>query len=58
MVLYNKKMDDSVFLQIRLERDTRDTFRKICKEKAINSSELVRQWIESFVLKEQAKENK
>ena len=58
MVLYNKKMDDSVFLQIRLERDTRDMFRKICKEKAINSSELVRQWIESFVLKEQAKEDK
>lgn len=58
MVLYNKKMDDSVFLQIRLERDTRDMFRKICKEKAINSSELVRQWIESFVLKEQTKEDK
>lgn len=58
MVLYNKKMEDSVFLQIRLERDTRDIFRKICKEKAINSSELVRQWIESFVLKEQTKEVK
>ena len=37
----NQKMKNSVFMQIRIEKDTRDKFRKLCKEKAINSSELL-----------------
>lgn len=45
----NQKMENSVFMQIRIEKDTRDKFRKLCKEKAINSSELLRMLIIKWI---------
>ena len=45
----NQKMENSVFMQIRIEKDTRDKFRKMCKEKAINSSELLRMLIIKWI---------
>lgn len=38
-----------VRINIRLEKDTRDKFQQICKSKAINGSELIRQWIEKYI---------
>jgi metal-responsive CopG/Arc/MetJ family transcriptional regulator len=38
-----------VRINVRLEKDTRDKFQKICKSKAVNSSELIRQWIEKYI---------
>lgn len=45
----NQKMKNSVFMQIRIEKDTRDKFRELCKEKAINSSELLRMLIINWI---------
>ena len=45
----NQKMENSVFMQIRIEKDTRDKFIKLCKEKAINSSELLRMLILKWI---------
>ena len=44
-----------VRINVRLEKDTRDKFQQICKSKAVNGSELIRQWIEKYI---QQKTNK
>lgn len=36
-------------LNIRMQEETRDAFRAICKRKAVNGSELIRQWIDEFI---------
>lgn len=51
----NQKMDNAVFLQIRIEKDIRDKYRQICKKYSLNSSDLLRKYIENFV-KEHEKE--
>ena len=38
-----------VRINVRLEKEKRDLFNKICKAKAINNSELIRQWIDKFI---------
>ncbi|WP_366915950.1 ribbon-helix-helix protein, CopG family [uncultured Megasphaera sp.] len=38
-----------VRINVRLEKETRDKFQQICKSKAVNSSELIRQWIEKYI---------
>lgn len=40
--------DKKVFLQIRMEKSLKDRFQKITKEKSINSSELIRKFIERW----------
>lgn len=45
----NQKMDNAVFLQIRIEKDIRDKYRQICKKYSLNSSDLLRKYIENFV---------
>lgn len=45
----NQKLENAVFMQIRVEKETRDKFQKLCKSKAINASELIRQWIDKYV---------
>lgn len=45
-MLQNNK---EVRINVRLEKDKRDLFNKICKSKAINNSELIRQWIDKFI---------
>ena len=44
-----EKIKDSV-IRCRLEKSLHNEFQEICKSKAINISELMRQWIETFVL--------
>lgn len=36
-------------INLRLEKEKRDLFQQICKRKAINASELMRQWIDKFI---------
>lgn len=36
-------------MQFRIDKETKDQFMSICKSKAINSSELIRQWIQKFI---------
>ena len=44
-----EKIKDSV-IRCRLEKSLHNEFQEICKSKAINISELMRQWIETFVI--------
>lgn len=41
--------DKKVFLQIRIEKSLKEEFQKVTKDKAINSSELIRQFISKWV---------
>lgn len=50
-MLDDKQKD--VFLQIRLSRELRTTFQTMCKSKAINSSELIRQFIQQWLQEQQ-----
>ena len=44
-------MDDKrIVIQIRLNKELKDRFQSICKTKAINSSELIRQLIEKWCM--------
>lgn len=36
-------------INLRLEKEKKDLFQQICKRKAINASELMRQWIDKFI---------
>lgn len=45
----NQRMENSVFMQIRIEKETREKFRKMCKERALNSSELLRMLILKWI---------
>lgn len=54
----NQKMNESVFLQIRVEKDDRDKFRDLCKKKAVNPSELIRQWIDNYIKQNTDTDNK
>mgnify|MGYP000986360111 CR=1 FL=1 len=36
-------------IRCRLEKTLHDEFKEICKDKAINASGLLRQWIQAFV---------
>lgn len=38
-----------IVLQIRLEKELKDDFQQLCKQKAINSSELLRQLITQWI---------
>ena len=38
-----------IVLQIRLEKELKDDFQQLCKSKAINSSELLRQLITQWI---------
>lgn len=38
-----------VYFQIRMDSDLKDAFKRLCAERAINSSELVRQLIISWI---------
>lgn len=50
-MLDDKQKD--VFLQIRLSRELRTAFQTMCKSKAINSSELIRQFIQQWLQEQQ-----
>ncbi len=42
-----------IVLQIRLEKELKDDFQQLCKQKAINSSELLRQLITQWIQEQQ-----
>ena len=42
-----------IVLQIRLEKELKDDFQALCKQKAINSSELLRQLITQWISEQQ-----
>lgn len=42
-----------IVLQIRLEKELKDDFQALCKQKAINSSELLRQLITQWIQEQQ-----
>lgn len=42
-----------IVLQIRLEKELKDDFQRLCKQKAINSSELLRQLITQWIQEQQ-----
>lgn len=52
MTLYEEKQKD-VFIQIRVSKELRTTFQQLCKQKAINSSELLRQLITQWISEQQ-----
>ena len=41
--------EKEIRLNIRLSEDLRNEFRELCKENAVNSSELIRQFVEKWV---------
>lgn len=51
----NQKMDNAVFLQIRIEKETRDKYRQLCKKYSLNSSDVIRKFIENFVVEHENK---
>ena len=38
------------YIRIRIDKDTKDKFQQLCKTKAINSSELIRQLIVNWCM--------
>lgn len=46
---YTDENNKRVVLQIRLDKEVKEQFQQICKEKAINSSELLRQLIAEWL---------
>lgn len=48
MAADNQK-EKRICINIRIDKETKDQFMSICKSKAINSSELIRQWIKQFI---------
>ena len=46
---YTDENNKRVVLQIRLDKELKEQFQQICKEKAINSSELLRQFIAEWL---------
>ena len=54
---YTDENNKRVVFQIRLDKELKKNFQDICKQKAINSSELLRQFIEQWLQQqEQTKE--
>lgn len=53
---YSLKQKDG-YIQLRLPHELKDQFQATCRRKAINSSELLRQFIAQWVM-EQNKDNK
>lgn len=55
-MMYDEKVKD-VFMQIRISKELRDKFKTVCKSKAINSSELVRQLVTQWITEQQDSNN-
>lgn len=41
--------EKDTYIRIRLDADTKERFKNICQKRAINLSELIRQWITKYV---------
>lgn len=50
--MYEEKQKD-VFIQVRVPKELRTQFQTLCKSKAINSSELLRQLITQWIHEQQ-----
>lgn len=50
--MYEEKQKD-VFIQVRVPKELRTQFQTLCKSKAINSSELLRQMIMQWMQEQQ-----
>lgn len=46
-----------IVLQIRLDKELKDTFTKLCDDKAINSSKLIRQLITQWITEQTTPNN-
>ena len=46
------------YIQIRIPKETKDKFRRIAKENAQNPSQLIRNWIEKYIIEEESKKAK
>lgn len=45
-------MAERTFLQIRIDKDIRDSFKEVCSDNAVNPSALIRKWITEYIEKE------
>ena len=45
-------MDKTERIYIRLDKETKDDFFKLCEDKHINKSDLIRGWIKDYIEKE------
>lgn len=52
--MIDNKDNKDVFLQIRVARELRERFKSICKAKAINPSELVRQMVTQWCYEQES----
>lgn len=52
-----EKEKDS-YIRIRIDTQTKERFQRVCKTKAINSSELIRQLINNWTDEQEAKDKK
>ena len=50
--MFEEKQKD-VFIQVRVPKELRTQFQQLCKSKAINSSELLRQLITQWIHEQQ-----
>lgn len=50
--MFEEKQKD-VFIQVRVPKELRTQFQQLCKHKAINSSELLRQLITQWIHEQQ-----
>ena len=47
--LNNKPVEHDTFVKVRVSTELKTQFQSICKSKAVNASELLRQYIEQYV---------
>lgn len=56
-IIMEEKEKDS-YIRIRIDTQTKERFQRVCKTKAINSSELIRQLINNWTDEQEAKDKK
>lgn len=54
-VMKMKKDEKEIRMNIRINRELREEFQAICKQKAMNGSELIRQFVQKWVNKNKSK---
>lgn len=46
------ELEKDTNIKIRIDRETKDKFSELCKQKAINSSALIRQLIKQWIIEQ------
>lgn len=47
----------TTYIRCRVDDTTKEKWTQVCKKNAVNGSELLRQWIEDYISKEENKHN-